>query len=68
MLAYFYDTPIQTQEERDKIRNYLEMESYDKIIQIKPKGYISKDYKEKFSNVQIEYTKDGERKIIEIDK
>lgn len=66
MLLYFYNTPIQTSEERQKIRDYLEMESYDEIIQIIPKGYFSKNYKEERKGIVVEYTKEGNKKVIEI--
>ena len=66
MLLYFYGTPIQTDEERDYIRKYLEMEDYDEIIKVIPKGYVSEFYKKNYPNVQVEYTKSGELQYKEI--
>lgn len=67
MLLYFYGTPIQTEEERNIIRDFLDLEEYDEIISIIPKGYVSKDCIEKHNCVQVEYTQNGIRKYIEID-
>lgn len=61
ILLYSYNTPIQTKEERNKIRSFLEMKPYDEIINIIPKGYVSKEYKEKHKNIQVEYTKNGKK-------
>lgn len=66
ILIYFYGTPIQTEEEREKIREYLEMDINDEIISISPKGYISNEYKEKHNFIKIEYTKNGKKEITEI--
>ena len=66
MLLYFYGTPIQTDEEKNKIRDFLGMDSYDEIIQIIPKGYVSKDYKESHKSMQVEYTQKGNIKFKEI--
>ena len=60
---YFYGTKIQTNEERMFIKKYLNMEDYDEIIKIEPKGYFSEDYKNEYNNVYIEYSQNGEIKI-----
>ena len=67
MMLYFYGTPMQTREERNEIRSVLEMQPYDEITNIIPKGYFSKDYKKMHSNVQIEYTKNGQKQFMQID-
>ncbi len=68
MLLYFYDTPIQTKEERDTIRKFLELDDFEDIIEIIPKGYVSEYYKEKHRGVQVNYIKDGQEKNLEITK
>ena len=59
MLLYFYETPIQTKEERKILREKLEMKVSDEIINIIPKGYVSEDYKKTNSYIKVEYTKFG---------
>jgi hypothetical protein len=66
MLLYFYDSPIQTTEEKNIVRNFLEMQESDEIINIAPKGYVSEKYKESNKCVQVEYTKNGKKETIEI--
>ncbi len=66
MLLYFYGTPIQTEEERRKIREFLEMEPYDEITNIIPKGYVSKAYKQIHDTVEVQYTKDGKEEMMKI--
>ena len=36
-----------TEEERKIVRDFLKMDNYDEILNIEPKGYFSKDYKNK---------------------
>lgn len=62
ILIYFYGTNIQTNEERTFIRNYLNMEKFDEILKIIPKGYFSKNYKNKHSEIYLEYSQNGEIK------
>lgn len=66
LLLYFYWTPIQTNEEENRVRAFLGMKSYDEILNIIPKGYVSESYKNKHKGVQVEYTKNGKQEFIEI--
>lgn len=54
-LLYFYNTPIQTREERKVVENYLK-DNYDngnKIESIIPKGYFSEKYKNSHEIIKI---------------
>ena len=63
ILLYLYGTNIQTNEERTFIRNYLDMEKFDEILKIVPKGYFSKDYMNNHNKIYVEYSKNGDIKI-----
>ena len=66
ILLYLYGSLVQTEEERNKVRNYLGMDSFDEIIKVIPKGYFSSSYKDKNKNIKIEYTKNGNKMSLEI--
>ena len=59
ILLYLYGTNIQTEEEKTFIKNFLNMQSYDKILKIIPKGYFSKNYKNNHNKIYIEFTQKG---------
>lgn len=62
ILLYLYGTDVQTFEERTFIRNYLNMNKFDEILKIIPKGYFSKDYKNNHNSIYIEYSQNGDIK------
>ena len=67
ILFYFYNSPFQTNEERKIVRDYLNLKNDDEIINVIPKGYYSKKYKENNQKIKVEFLKDGQKKSIEID-
>lgn len=66
MLLYFYGTPMQTEEERKIVRDFLKMDNYDEILNIEPKGYFSKDYKNKHKHIKVKYLQNGKEMFLEI--
>lgn len=62
ILLYFYGTDIQTNEERSFIRDILKLEEHDEILKVLPKGYFSKEYKDRHKGVFIEYSQNGDIK------
>lgn len=65
MLLYFYNSPIQTEEEHQKVIEFLNIEKGTKLT-INPKGYVSESYKEKHPYITVEYEKNGEKCVVEI--
>lgn len=59
ILLYLYGSEMQTAEERIYIRDYLDMEEFDEILTVIPKGYFSNKCKENHKKIQIKYSKDG---------
>ena len=55
MLIYLYKTPVITDEEKEKVKNYLNMENYNSIVKFTPKGYFSKEYIENHPYVEVTY-------------
>ena len=67
LLAYFYNSKIQSKEERNVLREYLQLNKSEDVIKVVPKGYYSKFYKEEHKNIKIEFIKNGKMQIIEIE-
>ena len=66
LLLYFYNSPIQTKDEKNAIYSYLNLKNEDEIIDVIPKGYYSKVYKEINNCVKVICRMDGQKKVIEI--
>lgn len=67
MLIYLYDTPVLTDEEKQKVVEYLNLSTENPNIRFEPKGYFSKNYMEAHPYITITYEdKDQNSKTINI--
>ena len=66
LLLCFYNSPIQTKEERQIVKDYFKLEDNDKIINIIPKGFFSEKYKEEHPKAIIEIIKKDKKETFEI--
>ena len=55
MLIYLYNTPVLTDEERQKVVEYLNLSTENQNIEFEAKGYFSKDYIEAHPYITITY-------------
>ena len=66
LLLYFYNSNVQTNEERGVIRKKLNLSGDDDITKVIPKGYFSKNYKSEHEKCVIEYVKNGKKETLSI--
>lgn len=56
MLIYLYNTPVLTNEERQKVTEFLNLSTENPNIKFEAKGYFSKDYIKTHPYVTVIYT------------
>lgn len=66
IMSYFYYSEILNQETKTKLEKVLNLNENDEIIDIIPKGYVSKNYKDTNNEVIIEYLKSGKKQTYKI--
>ena len=66
ILLYFYNSKVQTEEERNIIRKAFQLNDNDEIINVFAKGYVSQQYKENHDKVVVEIEKNGKREFFEM--
>ena len=64
LLLYFYNSPVQTEEERKIIRDLLQMNNNDEIDNVFAKGYMSEEYKAMHDKIIIELEKNGKKEFV----
>ncbi len=67
LLLYFYGTSLQSNDEKNKLKKYLNLSSSDEIIDIIPKGYYSNNYTQMHEKTIAICKINGQKKIIEIE-
>lgn len=65
MLVYLYNTPALTEEQRQKVNEFLKIPAETKSIKWEAQGYFAKDYKKTHPHVRVMY---GDRAITINDK
>ena len=60
MLIYLYNTPVLTEEQRQKVNEFLKIPVETQKIKLEEQGYFSKDYKKTHPHVRVLY---GDRAI-----
>lgn len=68
ILIYLYDTPVLTEQEKQKVKDFLNISDENSKIKFEAKGYFSKDYIKAHPYVTVTYKdKDLNDKTITID-
>lgn len=66
VMIYLYNSPVVTDQEREKVKRYLELDDNDEIKKIIPKGYFSNRYKSEHKNIVVEYIKNDKEEMISV--